>query len=60
MDKPIIYLGWANGWSGTPEVLQEASKNNFPTKEIYHRGCETGYECETDSAIIRYKVDSSD
>lgn len=58
--KQVIDLGWANGWYVTPEPLVEGARHNWPTRETYHHECETHFECETPTSIIKYKVDSSD
>lgn len=61
MEKEIMDLGWANGWTSTPEALQEASKQNCETKCVLSdrdRHIDY-YECETPTAILKYRVDTS-
>lgn len=60
-EKTIFNLGYANGWSSTPKIITEAMDAGFLPKETYHneRGF-TSYELETPTAIIKWKVDSSD
>lgn len=61
MEKEQIDLGWANGWMKTPAVLKDAMAKKYPVVETFsnHRG-ETRYQCETDKAVLTWKVDSSD
>lgn len=61
MEKQIIDLGWANGWSKTPEVLRQANEAGFEEECTYHseRG-ESHYRCETNDTIITWKIDTSD
>lgn len=60
--KKIIYLGFANGWYDTPDVIKEAKEKGFKVEEVEHDGrhCVTWYQIETDDSIIRWMVDSSD
>lgn len=60
--KKIIYLGFANGWHDTPDVIKKAKEKGFKTEEVGHDGrhCVTWYQIETDDSIIRWMVDSSD
>lgn len=59
MNKETIDLGWANGWTETPEALQEATRQNCKTRLIKSQRHIDYYECETPTAIITYKVDTS-
>ena len=60
--KKIIYLGFANVWHDTPDVIKEAKEKGFKVEEVEHDGrhCVTWYQIETDDSIIRWMVDSSD
>ena len=60
--KKIIYLGFANGWHDTPDVIKEAKEKGFKIEEVEHDGRHyvTWYQIETDDSIIRWMVDSSD
>lgn len=58
--KRTIDLGWANGWQGTPEVLQAAAAHNYKTemRTDYARHI-TYCRCETEDSIITYRIDES-
>ena len=59
--KEYKNLGWENGWKETPKEIEEARFNGFKTREVGECGrCCTIYEIETDTQILRWKVDSSD
>lgn len=61
MEKQIIELGWANGWSKTPEVLKKAREAGFEEECTYHsEHGESHYRYETNDTIITWKIDTSD
>lgn len=59
--KTLYDFGYANDWSGTPKIITEAMDAGFMPKETYHskRGF-TSYKIDTPTAVIKWKVDSSD
>lgn len=61
MAKEVLDLGWANGWTETPQALQEAAKLDCKTRivESDHRRHVDYYECETPTSIIKYRADTS-
>lgn len=61
MEKEILDFGWANGWKETPREIVEAKEKGFKTKDVGNCGrCRTVCQIETDTQILRWRVDSSD
>lgn len=61
MEKEFKDLGWANGWKERPKEIEEAYNRGFTYREVGKCGiCCTMYEIETDTQVLRWKVDSSD
>lgn len=51
-------LGYANGWSKTPEIVEQANKKNYKYYIFTTGRCETTYYCPEGG--FYYLVDSSD
>ena len=52
------YLGYANGWSETPQEVREANRNGYKFYQKETGRCETTYYCPEGGFYFR--VDSSD
>lgn len=52
------YLGYANGWSSTPEIVRQARANGWEIKDTVIGRCVHRYTCE--KGDFYYDVDSSD
>lgn len=54
----LKYLGYANGWDKTPDIVKEAWEKGYEEIPETTGRCETTYYCPEGGYY--YKVDSSD
>ena len=58
LKKIIINLGYANGWTSTPEIVKQCEAKKHPVIKCTENRCLTRYQCPT--CGYEYKVDSGD
>lgn len=51
-------LGYANGWTETPEIVKKCRENEHVTKKKIIGNCVTQYYCHL--CLYTYKIDSGD
>jgi hypothetical protein len=60
--KALKYLGWANGWKETPEIVRKCQEQHHQTSNVdegpRHRGLKHHVICRT--CGYEYYYDSSD